>query len=82
MAVLGLSNHPEKENRYEITISADSKEKAVVTFNESFDDDENYTEAYDVHQYDSETFGVFFWSVDPIDTDEEPLVLPIEEVEA
>ena len=81
MSVIGLRNQEVRENRYEITLTADSDVEAVTTFNESFDDDENYTEAYDVHQYDSETFGVFFWSEDPIDTDDEPLVLPIEEVE-
>ncbi|UBF20430.1 hypothetical protein HCTV-8_gp103 [Haloarcula virus HCTV-8] len=82
MGILGLTDHPEQENRYEITVTAETEEEAVVAFNEAFDDDENYTEAYDVHQYDEETFGVFFWSEDPIDTDDEPLVLPIEEVEA
>ncbi|UBF19697.1 hypothetical protein HRTV-10_gp113 [Halorubrum tailed virus 10] len=82
MSVIGLSNHGMRENRYEITVTADSDVEAVTTFNESFEDDENYTEAYDVHQYDSETFGVFFWSEDPIDVENEPLILPIEEVEA
>jgi hypothetical protein len=82
MSVIGFTDHPTRENRYEIIVTAESDVDAVVAFNEAFDDDENYTEAYDVHQYDSETFGVFFWSEDPIDTDEEPLVLPIEEVEA
>ncbi|UBF19443.1 hypothetical protein HRTV-18_gp111 [Halorubrum virus HRTV-18] len=82
MSVIGLSNHGMRENRYEITVTAHSDVEAVTTFNESFDDDENYTEAYDVHQYDSETFGVFFWSEDPIEVENEPLILPIEEVEA
>lgn len=82
MSVIGLSNQEVRENRYELLVTADSDVEAVVGFSEAFDDDQNYTEAYDVHQYDSETFGVFFWSEDPIDTDEEPLVLPIEEVEA
>ena len=81
MSVIGLRNQEVRENRYEITLTADSDVEAVTTFNESFDDDENYTEAYDVHQYDSETFGVFFWSEEAIDTEEEPLVLSIEEVE-
>ncbi|QIR31280.1 hypothetical protein M1M18_gp020 [Halorubrum virus Serpecor1] len=81
MSVIGLSDQGMREYRYEIIVTAESDVEAVTTFDESFDDEENYTEAYDVHQYDSETFGVFFWSEDPIDTENEPLILPIEEVE-
>ncbi|AAL54932.1 hypothetical protein HfxHF1_065 [Halophage HF1] len=82
MSVIGLSDEGMRENRYEITVTASSDVEAVTTFDESFDDDENYTEAYDVHQYDGDTFGVFFWSDEPINTENEPLILPIEEVEA
>jgi len=65
--------------KYELLVTAETWDEAVIGFNEAFDDDENYTEAYDLHQYDDDTWGVFFTAENPIDTDDEPLVLEVED---
>lgn len=79
MSVIGASDHGMREHRYEITVDAESDVEAVSTFDESFDDDEVYTEAYDVHQYDMNTFGVFFWSEEAVRVAGDPEIQRIRE---
>lgn len=69
-------------NEYEIIVLATTEEEAIVAFNESFDDDENYTEATDIQRYADDLFSVFFWSEEPMNTSDEPLILALKEVEA
>lgn len=79
---MNQSDTPELTYSYELLAEATTEEEALVVFHESFDDDVNYTEAGDIHRYDENTFGVFFAAEKPIDTDEEPNVLDLDEVEA
>ncbi|UBF22461.1 hypothetical protein HCTV-15_gp94 [Haloarcula virus HCTV-15] len=73
---------PEMPHRYELLTQASTREDALVAFHEAFDDAENYTEFYDFHRYDDETIGVFFTAENAIDTDDEPMVLSVDDIEA
>jgi hypothetical protein len=69
-----------ENNRYEILVSADTEEWAMKAFRGAFDKD-RHVEKYDIHQYDEVTFGVFFWTVEPLILENHPLVMSVEELE-